>query len=1201
MMEKIKFLKDVIVDGDFTVTGTSIIENVEQVLTKGAVTVINAENNDLELTLMGTVIRTGKVDGAGQYIDYAILYDPITEAIKLGTGLYNSETNMFTFAEGEGKPLTTRDLSTDNKIVKWDNEKLTLVESCITAQDNGGIVINEGVASGDNSIAGGTTDIELIKEILGEGYKNLIDRYGNNIASWSDTILGYILSAIDTDLTVSELRQLLTISPSTAEGMLSIALGASNKSSAAGSISLGFCNTSGAKGYYISNVDTTNNSITLSTKQGSAVAPTTNPAWAKNDILFITNGKRYFLTIKEFDASTNTVKLEETLPFSSLEDLNTQKIPPIIGTTYDLTPPNERSVVNISKPTNGEVALGWGAFAFGSQNVVTGSNAYGVGYKNIAAGDFSTAFGQENTAGYTAFATGIQTSALSTGSVSEGYKTTASGEYAHAAGIGTTAIGTATHTEGYATIADGTYAHAEGYKTKANAHGAHAEGSCFNAPDEGQASELPIRQVTIGKDVINIEGPVAYGRGSHAEGVQTIASYAAHAEGLQTNATANASHAEGEETSAINSASHAEGIRTSARSKAAHAEGIDTDAVGQAAHAEGVNTATGGYASHAEGNETKANGYISHAEGNKTEATGAASHAEGDATKASGDNGAHAEGYKTTASGTASHAEGRDTVASVGYSHAEGKGSEATGQCAHAEGDGTKAGGNAAHAEGKYTRTDSEGAHAEGSYVADADKNPVTRTTKYYKSNSAGVDINIEGGSYAGNRGSHAEGIRTFAGHDAAHAEGYDTDAVGQAAHAEGYQTVAKGEYSHAEGKSTKATGTAAHAEGGNTRASNAYAHAEGSNTRAQSEASHAEGQYAVADSGGAHAEGSYIADEDNNPVSRTTKYYKNLASGIDVLVGGGSLAYNKGSHAEGIRTFAGHEAAHSEGIDTDAVGEASHAEGKHTVAKGSGSHAEGTNSNSIGNYSHAEGQESTASNIAAHAEGHNTKASGGASHAEGTNTHAEGNYSHTEGGYTHAAGQYSHAEGSGTYADAHGAHAEGTSIATSSENNVELSRGFVISESKTITVKGPVAWGRGSHAEGANTVAKGYASHAEGRQCDALDDYSHAEGFNVEAAGIAHHAQGRYNIVNPNVTPNNPYGTYAHIVGNGSSGGRSNAHTLDWNGNAWYAGNITAENNLIAKGLFLNGKSIEQIIAEKVQEYINQLPTPPAAEEVEF
>lgn len=51
-------------------------------------------------------------------------------------------------------------------------------------------------------------------------------------------------------------------------------------------------------------------------------------------------------------------------------------------------------------------------------------------------------------------------------------------------------------------------------------------------------------------------------------------------------------------------------------------------------------------------------------------------------------------------------------------------------------------------------------------------------------------------------------------------------------------------------------------------------------------------------------------------------------------------------------------------------------------------------------------------------------------------------------------------------------------------------------------------------------------------------------------------HVQGRYNLEDTG-------GVYAHIVGNGqyseASGEveRANAHTLDWEGNAWYAGTL--------------------------------------------
>ena len=78
---------------------------------------------------------------------------------------------------------------------------------------------------------------------------------------------------------------------------------------------------------------------------------------------------------------------------------------------------------------------------------------------------------------------------------------------------------------------------------------------------------------------------------------------------------------------------------------------------------------------------------------------------------------------------------------------------------------------------------------------------------------------------------------------------------------------------------------------------------------------------------------------------------------------------------------------------------------------------------------------------------------------------------------------------------------------------------------------------GKYSHAEGSNTTASG--------------DNSHAEGFNTKASGKYSHVQGKYNIDDTDEK-------YADIVGNGTSASaRSNAHTLDWEGNAWYAGTV--------------------------------------------
>lgn len=98
------------------------------------------------------------------------------------------------------------------------------------------------------------------------------------------------------------------------------------------------------------------------------------------------------------------------------------------------------------------------------------------------------------------------------------------------------------------------------------------------------------------------------------------------------------------------------------------------------------------------------------------------------------------------------------------------------------------------------------------------------------------------------------------------------------------------------------------------------------------------------------------------------------------------------------------------------------------------------------------------------------------------------------------------------------------------------------------------IAVGEYSHAEGVSTIASGNYSHAEGGYTMASGNYSHAEGAKTIAVGDYQHVQGKYNIED---TENK----YAHIVGNGeySNDGslNSNAHTLDWEGNAWFQGDI--------------------------------------------
>lgn len=194
-------------------------------------------------------------------------------------------------------------------------------------------------------------------------------------------------------------------------------------------------------------------------------------------------------------------------------------------------------------------------------------------------------------------------------------------------------------------------------------------------------------------------------------------------------------------------------------------------------------------------------------------------------------------------------------------------------------------------------------------------------------------------------------------------------------------------------------------------------------------------------------------------------------------------------------------------------------------VATGVCSHAEGSGTVAEGEYAHAEGLGTSAYGHATHAEGVGTSAYSSGSHAEGLNSSASGDHSHAEGEGAIANGYASHAEGRNASATGKASHAEGESTTASGEH---------------------------AHAEGWSTTASGESAHAEGHSTSASGGYSHAEGDSTIASSWNQHVQGKYNIEDAG-------GIYAHIVGNGSSvtNVRSNAHTLDWDGNAWFAGSV--------------------------------------------
>ena len=451
---------------------------------------------------------------------------------------------------------------------------------------------------------------------------------------------------------------------------------------------------------------------------------------------------------------------------------------------------------------------------------------------------------------------------------------------------------------------------------------------------------------------------------------------------------------------------------------------------------------------------------------------------------------------------------------------------------------------------------------------------------------------------------SYAEGKNTTASGWSSHAEGEETKAKGQTSHAEGDNSIAEGISSHAEGSYAVASGITSHAEGEGTKAYGKSSHAEGSFTTASSNYQHVQGKYNIEDKSNkyAHIVGNgksgmersnahtldwkgnawFAGDVQANNVPHVISEKVVLTvpaatisakkTEIDNLINDnsepvqipvdGTVTYdptksyyvkynNTQYHAiyiDGalgivengceciIATISGNTVLAVFLLDTTNTTDMQLIEKDiknldnmyiPNDLKVNNSITVGARKGRIGAFSSSFGLTCKASGDKSHAEGDGTIASGECSHAEGSETTALGECSHAEGDNTTAVGDCSHAEGSGTQASGNCSHAEGG---------------------------GTVASGSKSHAEGTSTAAPGDSSHSEGKYTGAPGNCSHAEGYNTKASSDYQHVQGKFNI-------EDAANKYAHIVGNGNNNNkRSNAHTLDWDGNAWFAGKLSQE-----------------------------------------
>lgn len=387
--------------------------------------------------------------------------------------------------------------------------------------------------------------------------------------------------------------------------------------------------------------------------------------------------------------------------------------------------------------------------------------------------------------------------------------------------------------------------------------------------------------------------------------------------------------------------------------------------------------------------------------------------------------------------------------------------------------------------------------------------------------------------------------------------------------------------------------------------------------------------------------------NNENGYISWVWPPFTHVSGDYSHAEGYGNFVYGDNSHAEGSNNITIEDSSHLEGKKNYSNGECSHIEGEQNKNYGYQCHIEGMGNTATDSVevSHIEGLQNRLTQAGcAHVEGSYNEASGANTHAEGTNVNTIGDNSHAEGNGTKTWGQDSHAEGKYSYAFGEASHAEGFGTDTPSilDTNIKISGNantatynytgtfnpvqgdriyyFVLnsvnyiatlisytqntitfnqtlSNSKLTNVElkyvnlstSSAAMGRGSHAEGKDTIAVSAYSHAEGQNSIAAygvshaegentfasgNHSSHAEGYNTKASGAygshaegnytiaaggSQHVVGKYNIADAPSQSYSPNGQYVEIVGNGTSdNNRSNARTLDWNGNEILAGKLT-------------------------------------------
>lgn len=333
---------------------------------------------------------------------------------------------------------------TDKTTVRWVVEEVVEELELPNAKAGSGrdsMVLGDGNAVGRAAVAGGTTDKQLVENIVGSTAALLMPTPGK----------------------------------ASANGDLSMSLGAGTVSHAAGTMSLGVNSQAGCLGYYMWAI--AGNTIELALNRqviGATRKKPTKLEWEKGDVLAINNGEIGYsaacnITITDVDTAGMTITVNE-LPFAELDTSS-------LGGYM----PNDLFVYVPAKPSKGEIEMGFGAYSHGYNCIANGILSAALGYANTAHGTTAFVTGRENTGGFAALVGGYLNSAMAAtcfaaGRENEcsgdqgavvGYKNRVTAAQGFAGGNGSTAAGKTSLAYGQSVKAMKDYAVALGYLCEA--------------------------------------------------------------------------------------------------------------------------------------------------------------------------------------------------------------------------------------------------------------------------------------------------------------------------------------------------------------------------------------------------------------------------------------------------------------------------------------------------------------------------------------------------------------------------------------------------------------------------------------------------------------------------------------------------------------------------------------------------------------